>query len=118
MPPGGKNRKEYETMCPAISMNVVGSDLWNASAHTAISFTYRLSAALKAHANVLNLAGKLWRIDRLLAKLLDAVYTGAENPPPNLEPVTPERIAAAVAMLRNLHSSIERINIGIERCGL
>ena len=105
-------------MCPAISMNVVGSDLWNASAHTAISVTYRISAALKAHANVLNLTGKLWRMDRLLAQLLEAVYTGAENPPPNPELVTPERLSAAIAMLRNLHSAIERVSTGIERCGL
>jgi hypothetical protein len=105
-------------MCPAVSMNVVGSDLWNASAHTAISVTYRVSAALQAHANVLNLAGKLRRIDRLLAKLLDAVYRGVENPPPNTEPVTPERVAAAIAILRNLHSAVERISMGLERCGL
>lgn len=99
-------------------MNVVGSDLWNASVHTAISVTYRISAALKAHGNTLNLAQKLWRIDRLLANMLEAVYTGAENPPPNLDPITPERLASTIAVLRNLHSALEAISTTIQRSRL
>jgi hypothetical protein len=50
--------------------------------------------------------------------MLEAVYTGAENPPPNMEPVTPERLTAAIAMLRNLHSALEGISTNIQRSSL
>jgi hypothetical protein len=105
-------------MCPAISMTVVGSDLWNANAHSALSVAYRVSAALQKHATVINLAGKVWRLDRILAKMLDDIYVSAENPPANPEPVTPERIASAVVTLSGIHSTIEGMYSRLHRYGL
>jgi hypothetical protein len=108
-------------MCPAISMNLVGSDLWNASVHSALSVAFRITAAVQKNATVSNLAGKIWRLDRKLAGMLDTVYASAKNPPPNLEPVTPECLIDAIATIRYLkylNYAIERIHISLNKSGM
>jgi hypothetical protein len=105
-------------MSPAISMNLVGSDLWNASVYRALSISFGITAALQKHATVINLAGRIWRLDRMLVRLLDAIYTGADNPPANLEPVTLDRVKDAIAAIRGLHAATDRIHISLSRSGM
>jgi hypothetical protein len=105
-------------LSPAIPVDVIGSDLWTAHAYGALSVAYRVSAALQRQANVINLAGKIWRLDRILASLLNDIYTGAENPKPNPGPVSTERIHAAIETLHSLHRAVERLYTSLLDSGL
>jgi len=105
-------------MCPAISMNVVGSDLWNAHGYSAMSVTFRVFNSLHTHGNVVKTSAFLVRLDRMIVKMLNDIYTGAATVPPGTPMPSPERIAGAISMMRNLHGAIERICASIDAAGL
>lgn len=107
-------------MCPSISLNVLSSDQWNAYAYSAVSVTYRVSAAVQKRAAAAVIATSLWRLDRLVSKLLATLYSSVENAPsnPNPDPITPEQVSSAVQTLRKLHATVESLYSRIQSSGL
>ena len=65
----------------------------------------------------MNIAGKIWRLDRMLANIVEEIYTGVEHPQPNPEPVSPEQITSAIATLRSLHDAIEKLYGSLRKGG-
>jgi hypothetical protein len=109
-------------MCPAIPViAVVGSDAWNATAHSALSIAYRLRNAVQQHSAVVKLAGKLCRLDRIIAKLLNDIYTATEETARgarSVEPAEPERVKASIATLKNLCVLLESLSTGMREAWL
>jgi len=100
-------------------MGFVGSDSWNADAYGALSVTYRISSYIRQHSVARNLAGKLWNIDRRLAKVMEDIYAAAEHPPAVPEPMpSPERLTAAIGALRNIHTAVEELYGNLQIKGL
>jgi hypothetical protein len=91
-------------------MDFVGSDSWQADAYGALSVTYRVASAIRQHSAVINLAGKLWKVDRSLARVMEDIYKAAENPPAVPPPMpSPEQLTSAIGTLRNIHAAVDNL---------
>jgi hypothetical protein len=102
-------------MCPAISLPMF--DAWNADAFSAASFALKVSAAFKNRANALTLAARLWKLDGVLADLLNKIYSAIKVAKPATRP-TEQSIRSALSALRTICEANETIYLAAKSTGL
>ena len=58
---------------------------------------------------LIGLAGKLWKLDTQFKDLIETFYEGVKQPNVNNDPVSPEKLHAALDLLRGLCSQADEI---------
>jgi hypothetical protein len=106
-------------MSPSIALTIMGTDQWNATAYSAVSVAYRISGAVRDKAAAFRIASKLWRLNKLLAAMMESFYSRVEKAEiEKLEPPSAERIQSAINAVMTLLSAIERMSNSLKDSGL
>jgi len=103
-------------MCPAIPLDLIGTDAWNATAYRLVSIGYKISASIRSQVAKAQLASVLWKFDRILSGFLRQFYEDVESNKKS-EPVNRERVLAGIATLKLIHSSVQRVDSGLRAAG-
>jgi hypothetical protein len=102
-------------MCPSVAMSatVLAMLRWRADASRTKALATKVSASIRNQANILQLAGNLWRLDGRLREFLETFYKAVEAGVPAGPPPTKEDISAALKSLDSISDSIEEMyNVG------
>ena len=103
-------------MCPAIPLDLIGTDAWNATAYRLVSLGYRISASIRSQVAKAQLASGLWKFDRILSGFLRQFYEDVESNKKS-EPANRERVLAGIETLKLIHAAAEKIDTGLRAAG-
>jgi hypothetical protein len=93
-------------MSPALPINQLGSDDWNAKAYQAVAVAYRIAAAARSTTVSYVLSRKLWNLDKRLKLIQEEFYK-----PPQADRPRPQRdqIEAGIKAVKALHETFEHL---------
>src|SRR5450759_2564129 len=103
-------------MCPAIPLDLIGTDAWNATAYRLVSLGYRISASIRSQVAKAQLASGLWKFDRILSGFLRQFYEDVESNKKS-EPANRERVLAGIETLKLIPAAAEKIDSGLRTAG-
>jgi hypothetical protein len=103
-------------MCPAIPIDLIGTDAWNATAYRLVSLGYKISASIRSQVAKTQLASALWKFDRYLSGFLRQFYEHVESNKQS-EPANRERVLAGIETLKLIHAAAEKIDSGLRAAG-
>ena len=103
-------------MCPAIPVDLIGTDAWNATAYRLVSLGYKISASIRSQVAKTQLASALWKFDRYLSGFLRQFYEHVESNKKS-EPANRERVLAGIETLKLIHAAAEKIDSGLRAVG-
>jgi hypothetical protein len=103
-------------MCPAIPLDLIGTDAWNATAYRLVSLGYKISASIRSRVAKAQLASVLWKFDRILSGFLRQFYEDVESNKKS-EPANRERVLAGIETLKLLRAAVEKIDTGLRTAG-
>jgi hypothetical protein len=103
-------------MCPAIPVDLIGTDAWNATAYRLVSLGYKISASIRSQVAKTQLASALWKFDRYLSGFLRQFYEHVESNKKS-EPANRERVLAGIETLKLIHAAAEKIDSGLRAAG-
>ena len=103
-------------MCPAIPIDLIGTDAWNATAYRLVSLGYKISASIRPQVAKAQLASALWKFDRYLSGFLRQFYEHVESNKKS-EPANREQVLAGIETLKLIHAAAEKIDSGLRAAG-
>src|ERR1039457_2400908 len=103
-------------MCPAIPLDLIGTDAWNATAYRLVSLGYKISASIRSQVVKARLASVLWKFDRILSGFLQQFYEDIEANKKS-EPPNRERVLAGIETLKLIHSAVQKVDTGLRAAG-
>src|ERR1022692_3326836 len=103
-------------MCPAIPLDLIGTDAWNATAYRLVSLGYKISASIRSQVAKARLASGLWKFDRILSGFLRQFYEDVESNKKS-EPANREQVLAGIETLKLIHAAVEKIDTGLRASG-
>ena len=103
-------------MCPAIPLDLIGTDAWNATAYRLVSLGFKISASIHSQVAKAQLAGAVWKFDRTLSGFLRQFYEDVESNKKS-EPANREQVLAGIETLKLIHVAAEKIDTGLRAAG-
>jgi len=103
-------------MCPAIPVDLIGTDAWNATAYRLVSLGYKISASIRSQVAKTQLASALWKFDHYLSGFLRQFYEHVESNKKS-ELASRERVLAGIETLKLIHAAAEKIDSGLRAAG-
>ena len=91
-------------------LSTFGSDLWNAEVYGSLSVASRVASMVKTKTQILHLAYSLHNLNKSLKNIFDTLHEAIEHPrnvEPPAEPATPDQMIRAIAIIRELSTSLD-----------
>lgn len=104
-------------MCPAIPLDFIGTDAWNAMAHRIVSVGFKVATLVRSQLAKAQLANALWRFDRLLSAFLKDFYEHVEKGIKADPPPTAKEVRSAIDTMKLIHVAVDRIDTGLRAAG-
>lgn len=98
-------------MSPSVAMSatVLTMPSWRLDTSRTKALASKVSASIRNQANVIQVAGNVWRLEGRLREFLENFYKAVEAAVPSTTPPTQEDIEAALKSLRSISESIEEM---------
>jgi hypothetical protein len=103
----------------AATLTNLGSDQWDAEVYAVLSLASRLAALVKSRARSVQLAYRLWQLNKLLGDLFQQIRNNVDVGTPLIgEPVTPSQVEDGIRSLRQIHIKLETLYEAARRARL